>query len=123
MSKIKLKKNDGPITIEVNGGYATLGVFVLAYCKKNDYNFIEFGRDPKRIDDDIEDIHPIPLDIDQIENFKIVILGKYRPVPTKEIIRVYYKFIQNNKVIHEEKINEVTNGTKRFTNWFEFEHK
>ena len=121
MNTINFKKKEGPVTIEVTSGYATLGSFVLALRKKDDYNYVEFGINPKRIDDNIEDIHLIPIDIDKLEDYKVLILGKYKPAPTKSQIKVTYTFVQNNEVIFEETLKEKTDEVfVRFKNKYEF---
>lgn len=121
MEKIEFRKENGPITIEVSSGYASLGSFMLAYCKKESYNFIEFGRDPKRIDDEIKDIHPIPINLEMLSDYQVVIIGKYSPLPSKKQIKVTYSFIQNNEVIHTTPIEETTEEYfKRYTHWYEF---
>ena len=118
---VRYKKTGGPITIEVTSGYSSLGSFVLAYAKKGDAEFKEFGKDPKRIDDEIADIFVIPLDLEKLEEYRVIILGKYQPAPGHNQIKVEYTFIQDNKVIHKSVIEKPSEEAfERFTNRYEF---
>ncbi|PSR55885.1 hypothetical protein AHMF7605_21465 [Adhaeribacter arboris] len=126
-SFVNFKTNEGPITIEVTSGFASLGTFILSCSKVDDFDFKEFGKDPKRIDDSILDIFQVPIDLKVISKYEVAILGKYAPAPGHEQIKVNYKFIQNNKElvitppgsnIIEEKSDE---PFKRYTNFFKFE--
>ena len=76
---VKFRKEEGTISIEVTSGFGSIGGFVLAYKKKGDPKYTEFGKDPKRIDDDVPDLFMIPVDEDEIENYRVVIMGKYAP--------------------------------------------
>ena len=120
-TEIKYKKEDGPITIEVLSGYATMGEFVLAYRMLDNYEYKEWGKDPKRIDDDINDLFIIPFDLEKLEQYIIVILGKYAPSPRSNQIKVDYIFLQKDKEIKKITIEESTDEEyKRFTNRFKF---
>lgn len=117
----------GPIYIEVTSGYSTLGNFRLSYVKKGEYSFIEFGTEPKRIDDYIPDIFQIPPGLDELHDYIVVILGKYAPAPGNQQIYVTYQFIQESEPLPVKPadgtiIKEASGGEFfRYTNYFNFE--
>jgi hypothetical protein len=119
--KIEYKISDGPITLEVIAGYATLGEFVLIYRHKSNYEFKEWGKDPKRVDDNINDIFIIPFDLQQLEDYRFSILGKYGPAPRSNQIKIDYIFIQKGIELHRSSIEEKTEEPfLRFTNRYLF---
>ena len=124
---VNFDPKNGPVTIEVISGYATLGNFRLSYVEEGNYRFIEFGKEPKRIDDYIPDIFQIPVGLDELHKYTIVILGKYAPAPGKQQVAVKYQFIQNDQPLtinstKKVEIKETTDGGfQRFTHYFEFE--
>lgn len=127
-TKVKFKKDNGPITIEVTSGFSSLGAFILAYSKIGETDLTEFGREPKRIDDSIPDIFCIPIDVENIIKYVVIIIGKYCPAPGKTQVTVKYDFVQNGEILKVEPsngstINEVltTGGSLRFTHYFNFE--
>ncbi len=114
----------GPITIEVTSGYSTLGTFILALAKKGEYSFQGFGKDPKRIDDDIPDVFLIPLSLEELPNYRVAIIGKYKSAPGHNQIKVSYVFCQEDKPIHETRIEtESAEDSQRITRKYEFVRK
>ena len=105
-TKIAIEKDEGPLTIEITSGFTSLGSYVLGFIRKGDPGFVEFGQDPKRIDDDVQDIHLIPIDAAALKDHFISVIGKYSPAPGKRQIAVQYDFVQNKKVVHSEAIEE-----------------
>jgi len=96
LEKIKFKKDGGPITLEITSGFSSLGSFLLLQSDKSSVDFKEFGKDPKKIDDDIPDIFLIPINLQNLEKHLVAIVGKYRPAPGHKQIKVTYTFVQNN---------------------------
>ena len=122
LEKIKFKKDGGPITLEITSGFSSLGSFLLLQSEKSAVDFKEFGKDPKKIDDDIPDLFLIPIDLQKLENHLVAIIGKYRPAPGHRQIKVTYTFVQNNNSIHETEIKETSDEMfKRFRHVYEFE--
>jgi hypothetical protein len=105
---IEYNPKGGPIALEVLAGFATLGEFVLAFRTKDNFEFKEWGKDPKRIDDDINDIFIIPFDLAKLENYIILILGKYGPAPQGNQIKVEYLFLQDGNELQKTTIEETT---------------
>lgn len=111
----------GPITLEVLAGFATLGEFVLASRPKGSFEFSEWGKDPKRIDDDMNDIFVVPFDLARLDDFIILILGKYGPAPEKTQIKVEYLFLQDGDELLKTTIEETTDEPfKRYTHKYSF---
>jgi hypothetical protein len=114
----------GPVTIEVTSGYSTLGSFVLAATKRKEFNYVEFGKDPKSINDDIPDIFTIPINLAELSRYRVVILGKYRPAPGHDQIRVIYTFRQDGVKLHELPIEKKSdNPPEDFSHKFDFKEK
>jgi len=124
LEMIEYDPGKGPITIEVTSGYSTLGTFILAYAKKGDYAFQEFGKEPKRIDDNIPDVFLIPLPLDDLPQYRVVIIGKYKTAPGHNQVEVTYRFFQDGKSIHETTIEiEASEDYQRTSNKYEFARK
>jgi hypothetical protein len=121
---ISFNPKGGPVTIEVTSGYSSLGSFVLSYTRKGEFRYVEFGKDPKVIDDDIPDIFAIPIDLADLAHYRIVILGKYRSAPGHDQIKVTYSFKQDGGLLHETPIEEKSSGVPRdFSHKFDFKEK
>lgn len=124
---VQFNKNNGPVSIEVSSGYSSLGNFRLSYVKNGNFKFIEFGDEPKRIDDFIPDIFQIPIALDELKDHTITIVGKYAPAPGKQQIQVVYQFIQQTEELiitppSSGIIQENSNGDfYRYTHYFSFE--
>jgi len=125
--EIEINKDKGPVTIEITSGFASLGSYVLGTIKKNTEDYKEFGKDPKLIDDDIPDIHVIPIAPKDLSDHFVSVIGKYSPAPEKTQVVVNYTFIQDNEVIHEEPAvdRELKDGEQfiRGNHLFSFKHK
>ena len=125
--KVQYRRKNGPVFIEVSSGFSSLGNFRLSYVKNGSFKFIEFGDEPKRIDDFIPDIFQIPIALDELADHTIVILGKYAPAPGKQQIHVVYQFIQQTEVLviepPESGIIQENSGGEflRYTHYFSFE--
>lgn len=123
---VKFCRENGPITIEVTSGYCTRGSFILGYMKRGEYIFREFGKDPKRVDDDILDIYQIPIDLTELSSHRVSIIGKYAPSPGYQQIKLKYAFIQKNSelLVTPVKANLIEVSTAepflRFTHNFDF---
>ncbi|MBN1348130.1 hypothetical protein JXJ21_01840 [candidate division KSB1 bacterium] len=124
---INYKKEDGPVTLEVTSGYATHGSFILAYRKKDiGEEYIEFGANPKCLDDDSPDIYLIPVDEEKLEDYRVVIIGKYRPAEARNQLKVKYILRQGDRKIGDCDVEidfDDTRQFKRNTQKFEFKHK
>lgn len=106
-AKVDYDKGKGPVTLEIDSGFSCLGTFILAIReKKIGAPYVEFGREPKRIDDDIPDIHLIPIDPGLLDKHRVFIAGKYAPAFGKSQIKVTYSFIQQGKLIHETEVKK-----------------
>lgn len=121
---IDYQANGGPILLEVTAGFATLGEFVLAYRTKDNFEFKEWGKDPKRVDDDINDLFIVPFDLGELENYIILILGKYGPAPRSNQVKVEYLFLQDGEELQSALIEETMDEPfQRYTHKFSFKKK
>ncbi len=121
---IDYQANGGPILLEVTAGFATLGEFVLAYRTKDNFEFKEWGKDPKRVDDDINDLFIVPFDLGELENYIILILGKYGPAPRSNQVKVEYLFLQDGEELQSVLIEETMDEPfQRYTHKFSFKKK
>lgn len=124
--KVQFKVGDGAVTVEIASGFASLGEFVLCYAKKGETNFIEFGDNPKRIDDAKRDIIQIPLQASELQNYVLAINGKYGPAPGHTQVKVKYIFRQNSikLTVDPESSSSLEETTeepfKRYSHFFEF---
>lgn len=126
-SVVKFNKNGGPIIVEITSGYSSLGTYILGYAKDGSTDYREFGKEPKRIDDDLMDIFKIPIELNKVKDYFVFIIGKYSPAPGHSQIKVHYEFYQDNELLeveqpHSNIIEEnVTDGSiRRYTHFFEF---
>lgn len=121
---VSFNPKGGPVMLEISSGYSTTGSFILSTAKKGEYDFHKFGSG--RVDDDIRDFFLIPIPLNELPNYILVVNGKYGPAPGHQQIRIEYTFTQDSKVLSvipdtSEKIEETTNEFfLRFTNFFDF---
>jgi hypothetical protein len=122
---VKFRKDDGPVYLEVTSGHVTLGSFLLEYGKAGTYEYIEIDRDKKKIINDEEpDLFRIPVSLNELKNYRVYLVGRFRPAPDHNQIVVTYSFFQRDKLIHETKIEKVSDQTvERFSHRFKFEEK
>lgn len=124
--KVQYSPNDGPVSLEITSGFASLGEFTPCYAKKGENNFIEFGENPKRIDDAKKDLIQIPISPGELKDFVVAVNGKYGPAPNHTQVKVKYIFMQNSKELKIEPessslIEEaVEEPFKRYSHFFEF---
>ena len=92
---VKFKKSNGPVYLEVTSGHVTLGSFFLDYAKKGTFDFEEIDPDKKKkIADEERDYFRIPVPLDELKDYYIVLSGRYSPAPGHDQINVTYSFFQ-----------------------------
>jgi hypothetical protein len=94
----------GCVTVEVSSGYASIGQYELMYAKFSDAELKAFGKPPKKLGDDVPDLHTLPPAPEKLEAYVAEILGNYRPGPGHRQVKVTYTFAQDGDVIHETTI-------------------
>lgn len=94
----------GLVTVEVSTGYASVGQYELMYGKFSDATLRAFGKPPKKLGDDVRDLHTIPPAPEELENYVVEIHGNYRPGPGHRQVRVVYTFVQDGEVIYKEPV-------------------
>lgn len=112
----------GNVTLEVSSGYASVGQYELMYAKFSEPELRPFGKPPKRLGDDVRDLHTIPPVPEKLEDYVVEILGNYRPGPGHRQVKATYTFVQNGEAIHrvevegsiEREDNEGLRSTYRF---------
>ncbi len=112
----------GCVTVEVSSGYASVGQYELMYAKLSDPELTPFGRPPKKLGDDVRDLHTIPPAPGTLEDYVVEILGNYRPGPGHRQVKATYTFVQNGEAIHQTEVegtikqgdNEGLRSTHRF---------
>lgn len=119
---VSFDEGDGPISIDISTGYASLGRYQLLRRKEGEY--VQFAKDrPRRIDDEVPDSIVIPTPEDKIEGQWVIIRGNYKPAPGHRQVKVTYTFTQDGETIHETTIKEGAEDRAylRFSHRFRFE--
>ncbi|MCX6232966.1 MAG: hypothetical protein NTZ33_15660 [Bacteroidetes bacterium] len=110
---INFIKEDGPITIEIISGYATLGSYNIAY-NLND-NIVPVGNG--KLADNIPDIFILPVSIDNLSDCNVLIVGNYMSAPSHDQISVDYVFLQKGiKLIGDNPVEIREQGSVLRTN-------
>ncbi len=103
--RISFDEDDGPISVDITSGYASIGSYQLARLKDGEY--VQFAKDrPRRIDDEVPDSVIIPIPEDEIDGRMVVIRGNYKPAPGHSQVKVAYTFTQDGEEIHKTQIEE-----------------
>lgn len=114
----------GPVILEVLPGYATLGEFLLAYRPVDVYDYKEWGKDPKRVDDNINDLFVIPFPLAELDKYVNMVIGKYAPAPGHDQVKIDYVYMQDGEELLKVTLQEpVASGFKSFTHKFKFKKK
>lgn len=119
---IPFDEDDGPISVEITSGYASIGTYQLV--RRKDGEYVQIAKDrPRRIDDEVPDSIVIPISEKNLDGQVIAIRGNYKPAPGHEQVKVTYTFTQDGDQIHETPIKK-TAGERpylRFSHQYEFE--
>lgn len=119
---VSFNPQGGPILLEVTAGYGSIGEFILASRPLKTFEYKEFGKYPKRIDDGINDLFIIPIDLNTLDEHSVLILGKYSPAPEHLQVMVTYNFIQDDIVRFTSTIEDfVKNEFSRFSHKYKFQ--
>lgn len=119
---VSFVEDDGPISIDISTGYASIGRYQLLQRKDDEY--VQIAKDrPRRIDDEVPDSIVIPIPEDRIDGKWVIIRGNYKPAPGHEQVKVTYTFTQEGEPIHETTIEEGAEDRAylRFSHRFRFE--
>jgi len=122
---VQFSRIAGPVTVEITSGFSTAGPYILA-CRRDALgaHLVEFGSTPKFIDDDIADIHLVPVAPEALDQQLVVILGKYRPAFGHTQVKVTYRFQQAAQTIHTTEIAETLDAGeafRRYTHSYRFQ--
>jgi len=100
---INFKRKDGPITMEIISGYATLGSYSIIYCSNGETIPIGSGK----LTDNIPDVYFLPLNFKETNDCTIYIIGNYLSAPGQDQINVSYVFLQKGVVLKGESPVEI----------------
>lgn len=119
---VSFDEDNGPISIEITSGYASIGQYQLLRRKEGEYVQIAADR-PRRIDDEVPDAIPLPTPAEEMDGGRIVVQGNYKPAPGHQQVKVTYTFTQDGEAIHETEIEDETGDEPflRYSHRFRFE--
>lgn len=119
---VSFDEGDGPVSIEITSGYASIGTYQL--LRRKDGAFVQIAKDrPRRIDDEVPDAIPLPMLPEDLEGQWVFVRGNYKPAPGHEQVKVTYTVTQDGEVIHEVSIEEAAGDRPymRYSHRFRFE--
>lgn len=119
---VSFDEDDGPISIEITSGYASIGQYQL--LRRKDEEYVQMAADrPRRIDDEVPDAISLPMLPEELEDQWVIVRGNYRPAPGHEQVTVTYTFTQDGEVIHETEIEDEAGDEPflRYSHRFRFE--
>lgn len=112
---------NGPVSLEITSGYASLGTYQI--IRRKDGEYVQIAKDrPRRIDDEVPDAIPLPILPEDLDGKQVFVRGNYRPAPGHEQVKVTYTFTQDGDILLETTIQDTADDRPylRYSHGFEF---
>ena len=100
---INYKPDDGPVTLQIKPGYATLGSYSVAYALNGQLLNLGSGK----LSDTVPDVYTLPVSAEELSECTFFITGNYMPSPTHDQISVSYTFLQKGLLLKGENPVEI----------------
>lgn len=116
---VQFDPHGGPILLDIKSGFATKGKYHASIRLEDGWKTFGTGD----ITDEIPDVLVVPLDGEELNEKRILLIGKFSPgnLAVGAQISVRYSIIQGAEVLHRGEVEEEKAGVLLCTHSFRFE--